>query len=186
MSERKRLIFTAMAIALVGILTGLLLGGALTPSRAAGQLYAEEVTTTTTVTNVGHTHDGYAQQHTHTITTEVTTTETTPHGWFHDLAATIGAGTSPTGSASTPKRAANEVIALGNEFQPYILTVTAGTTVTWNMLDTESHTVTSDDGFFNGRLGIVGDYFSYTFNEPGTFSYTCEPHSDMEGKIIVE
>ncbi len=182
-SERKRLIFTAIAIALVGIVTGLLLGGALTPSRAAGQLYAEEVTTTTTVTNVVHTHDDYHQQHTHTITTEVTTTETTPHGWFHDLATIIASGT--TGSASTPKQAANEVRILGRTYIPGTITVTAGTTVTWTNEDSEDHTVTSDDGIFNDSLSIYRS-FSYTFNEPGTFSYYCEPHPEMLGKVIVE
>jgi plastocyanin len=184
-SERKRLIFTAMAIALVGIVTGLLLGGALTPSRAEGQLYAEEVTTTTTVTSVVHTHDDYPQQHTHIITTEVATTETTPHGYFHDLALTIGAGTSPTGSASTAKLAANEVIIPSRYYLPDPITVTAGTTVTWANVDVEEHSVTSNDNLFNHYL-YTGEAFSYTFNEPGTFNYYCEPHSGMTGTVIVE
>jgi plastocyanin len=182
-SERKRLIFTAMAIALVGIVTGLLLGGALTPSRAEGQLYAEEVTTTTTVITVVHTHDDYPQQHAHTITTEVTTTETTPHGYFHDLATTIASGT--TGSASTPKQAANAVRIIGRHFYPPILTVTAGTTVTWTNDDSEDHTATSDDLLFNHFLAIYKSG-SYTFSEPGTYSYACEPHDEMRGTIIVE
>ncbi len=184
-SERKRLIFTAIAVALMGIVTGLLLGGGLLPSRAEGQLYAEEVTITTTVTDVVHAHDDYPQQHTHTITTEVTTTETTPHGYFHDLAATIGAGTSPTGSASTPKQAANAVRIIGRHFYPPILTVTAGTTVTWTNDDSEDHTATSDDLLFNHFLAIYNSG-SYTFNERGTFNYTCEPHDEMRGSIIVE
>ena len=50
MSERKRLTLTAIAVALVGIVTGLLLGGGLLPSQAAYQIYDERVTTETTET----------------------------------------------------------------------------------------------------------------------------------------
>ena len=181
--KRKRLIFTAMAVALVGIVTGLLLGGALTPSRAAGQLYAEEVTAITTITSVVHTHADYPQQHAHTITTEVTTTETTPHGYFHDLAMTTASGT--TGSASTPKRAANEVIIPSRYYLPDLITVTASTTVTWTNLDVEHHTVTSRDGLFDVVL-LFQEVFSYTFNEPGTFRYYCDFHSEQTGTVIVE
>jgi plastocyanin len=185
MNERKRLIFTAIAIALVGIVTGLLLGGGLLPSRAEGQLYAEKVTTTTTVTDVVHAHDDYPQQHTHTITTEVTTTETTPHGYFHDLATTIASGT--TGSASTPKQAANDVAAWDNYFTPASIIVPVGTTVTWTNVGFELHTVTTYTDLFSLDLAF-GDSLSYTFNEPGTYTYFCIPHEseDMTGKVIVE
>ena len=184
-NERKRLIFTAMTVALVGIVTGLLLGGGLLPSRAEGQLYDEKVTTTTTVTSVVHIHGDYPQQHEHTITTEVTTTETTPHGYFHDFALTIASGT--TGSAATPKRAANEVIIMGRAFNPNPITVTAGTTVTWTNQDPQSHVVTSDDGLFLFELALH-DSFSYTFNEPGTFTYHGRAPGDdlFDGKVIVE
>ena len=87
MSERKGLICTAIAVSLVGIVTGLFLGGGLLPFQAANQLYNESTATSKTVRTVVHSHDGISQ-HEHTIIIVVTTTETTPHGYFHNFAAT--------------------------------------------------------------------------------------------------
>ena len=49
------------------------------------------------------------------------------------------------------------------------------------------HTVTSDDNIFNADLGL-GESYSYTFMEPGTYAYHCIPHEslDMTGVVIVE
>ncbi len=97
------------------------------------------------------------------------------------------------GCASTPSpastQAANEVIILGRAMIPDPITVTAGTTVTWTNMDSEDHIVASDDGLFYVPLGPLGppESFSYTFNERGTFNYTCNYHEDMFGyKVIVE
>jgi plastocyanin len=118
MGKRKRLIFTAIAVALLGIVTGLLPGCTPTP---------------------------------------------------------------------TPTQAANEVIILGRAFIPMTITVTAGTTVTWTNQDPQSHVVTSDDGLFFFELALH-DSFSYTFTEPGTFTYYGVPPGDdlFDAKVIVE
>ena len=112
----------------------------------------------------------------------------------------IVAGLLP-GCASTPTptstQAANEVIILGRAMIPDPITVTAGTTVTWTNMDSEDHIVASVSntggelgGLFNVPLGPLAgppESFSYTFNEPGTFSYRCNFHEDMFGyKVIVE
>jgi plastocyanin len=71
---------------------------------------------------------------------------------------------------------------------PDPITVTAGTTVTWTSEEFDVHNITSDDGLFNRDLAI-GDSFSYTFNEPGTFIYHVTPlNADemFDGKVIVE
>ncbi len=183
MSERKRIAFTAIAVALVGIVTGLLLGGGLLPSQAAYQMYDEKVTTTTTETVVGHSH-GDIPQHTHTITTEITTTETTPHGYFHGLATMTASA--PTASAPTTAPGGSEVLIATRAFSPQSLTVPVGTTVTWTNVDLEDdHSVTSDISLFDADLSF-GNTFSYTFTEPGTYPYHCTPHDDMFGQIIVE
>ncbi len=182
-SERKRLTFTAIAVVLVGIVTGLLLGGALLPSQAAGQQYNERTTTTTTVTNVVHTHDG--SRHTHTTTTVVTTTETTPHYTFHQPTTAI-AQPGTTTTATAPVLAFNEVIIFGRAYMPSSITVPVGTTVTWTNPDAEEHTVTSNIGGLFDNYLLGGDSFSYTFNEPGTFTYSCMPHPEMLGRVIVE
>jgi len=87
-------------------------------------------------------------------------------------------------------------------YDPPIMSVTVGDTVTWYNDDQEGHTVTSGEG--SGRYGWMGnnfgtpdDYFdsgrfmpgeswSYKFEESGTFSYFCTIHPWMEGVVIVE
>lgn len=83
---------------------------------------------------------------------------------------------------------ADEIVAdmSGNAFVPGELTITVGDTVTWTNSDTVPHTVTSDDG---GPLdsGIIdgGGSWSYTFTEPGTYSFYCEVHPSMQGTVTV-
>jgi plastocyanin len=71
------------------------------------------------------------------------------------------------------------------EFQPASLTIPAGATVTWTNVGQRSHTVSADDGSFDsGRLD-PGETFSHTFAEPGTYTYHCGFHPEMQGTIIV-
>jgi len=70
-------------------------------------------------------------------------------------------------------------------YNPSSLTITVGETVTWSNDDALDHTVTSEDMFDSGLLSS-GDTFEYTFDEAGTFDYTCTIHPSMQGTIIVE
>jgi plastocyanin len=71
------------------------------------------------------------------------------------------------------------------EFQPGNLTIPAGATVTWTNAGQRTHTVSADDGSFDsGRLD-PGETFSHTFAEPGTYSYHCGFHPEMQGTITV-
>lgn len=178
-NERKSLIFTAIAVSLVGILTGLFLGGDLLPSQGVPQLYDVRRTTTKTVTTMV---DAEGE---HTITTVVTTTETVPRGYNFPMPMT--AGTTPAATASIPAQGANEVWMVGREFRPFAITVPVGTTVTWTSKSDEFHTITSDTGLFEGSLEY-GQSFSYTFTEPGVFSYHCEieTHAGMAGTVTVQ
>jgi plastocyanin len=76
----------------------------------------------------------------------------------------------------------------GEEFNPAVLTVTAGTIVTWTNSDMEDHTVTSYTSIpsFNGYLNASGGTFSYTFTTSGTYPYYCTIHPYMLGTIIVK
>ena len=169
----------------MGIVTGLFLGGSLLPSQAANQLYDERVTTDTKIAMRGHSHDDLSP-HEHKITTVVTTTETTPHGYFHDLAATMAPGMTPTATTSTsPKLGPNEVWAIRREFLLPTITVTVGTTITWTNKDDEEHTVTFDNGLLNRGLAARDASFNHTFTERGTFTYHCDPHPEMKGTVIV-
>jgi plastocyanin len=70
-------------------------------------------------------------------------------------------------------------------FEPAALTIPAGATVTWTNAGSRPHTVTADDGAFDsGRLD-PGEQFSHTFDQPGTFTYHCGFHPDMQGSIVV-
>jgi len=71
-------------------------------------------------------------------------------------------------------------------FAPNSLTVPARTTVTWTNLDLEPHTVSSDTGLFRSGALDTNDSFSFEFDEPGTYHFTCSIHPQMVGTIVVE
>jgi plastocyanin len=71
-------------------------------------------------------------------------------------------------------------------FSPSDLTVTKGTTVNWNNDDSTPHTVTADDGLFDSGNMDRGRAFSFTFDQTGTFEYSCTIHPNMTGKVTVK
>ncbi len=71
-------------------------------------------------------------------------------------------------------------------YSPATLTISAGETVTWFNADTMIHTVTSGTGLFDSGELRPGGRFSYTFTEPGTYSYFCIPHPWMQGTVVVQ
>lgn len=72
----------------------------------------------------------------------------------------------------------------GFAYEPAYPTLNAGTTVTWTNMDREAHTVTSDGGLFDAEVG-PGQTFSFTFDEPGIYFYSCIPHDWMIAEITV-
>jgi plastocyanin len=98
----------------------------------------------------------------------------------------------------------------GQRFEPEVLTVDAGQTVTFVNESEDAHTVTayeneipetasyfSSGGFVNenearddlaGGLLSEGEKFDVRFEMPGTYQYFCIPHEDsgMTGRIVVE
>jgi plastocyanin len=71
-------------------------------------------------------------------------------------------------------------------FAPMTMKVTPGSTVTWTNLDDEPHTVTSDIGLFRSGAMDTNESFSFKFDKPGTYHYTCSIHPRMVGTILVE
>ncbi len=69
-----------------------------------------------------------------------------------------------------PEPGPNEVWLIGWTYIPDTITVPVGTTVTWNNTTRDYHTVTSDTGLFDGRMGL-GQSFNFTFASPGTYGY---------------
>ncbi|NTV27398.1 MAG: cupredoxin family copper-binding protein, partial [Methanothrix sp.] len=81
---------------------------------------------------------------------------------------------------------ANTVDIKDNSFQPFTLTVPAGTAVTWSNQDSVQHTVSSDkeDLFDSGSLA-PGKKYTFTFSNPGNYKYHCSIHPGMQGLIVV-
>ena len=74
----------------------------------------------------------------------------------------------------------------GQSFSPASFTVKAGTTVTWVNKDGTEHTVTSKgSSLFDSGNVPTGGTFSYTFRQPGTYTYYCTLHPWMTGTIVV-
>ncbi len=71
-------------------------------------------------------------------------------------------------------------------FTPQVITIKAGTSVTWTNKDDVPHTVVSTSKRFASRVLDTDDRFSFTFNEPGTYDYYCSIHPHMTGKVVVQ
>ena len=73
------------------------------------------------------------------------------------------------------------------KFAPGDVSVAAGSEVTWTNDDSAPHTVTFDDDAAESSEELKpGDTFSTTFDEAGSYSYTCAIHPDMTGKVTVQ
>ena len=79
----------------------------------------------------------------------------------------------------------NSVMIKDFAFQPNILVVPVGTTVTWTNQDAVQHEVISDNGTFDSGMMMPSDQYTYKFSQPGNYSYYCKIHSYMFGMIQV-
>jgi len=70
-------------------------------------------------------------------------------------------------------------------FAPGVLTVAAGTRVTWTNRDDMPHTVTSTKKAFASPALDTGEKFTHSFTTPGEYSYYCTIHPSMTGKVMV-
>jgi plastocyanin len=78
---------------------------------------------------------------------------------------------------------------------PNVLTIKAGTTVTWANIEGggEYLSVISDDGLFHGDIiaspmgfGVPGEQnFSYLFAYPGTFGYSIDPLNATDAGVVI-
>jgi plastocyanin len=110
----------------------------------------------------------------------------------------LSANSIPTGNQTA--NSGNEVIISPGSssptnakfFDPLILNVPVGTTVTWKNLDSTLHTVTSGSAE-SGKSGTIfdssyltgGKTFQHTFSSAGTFDYFCTLHPYMKGQVVV-
>jgi len=87
-------------------------------------------------------------------------------------------------------------------YDPPVISINIGDTITWINNDKEGHTVTSGhssgrfgwmnkdfgtpDGLFNSDRFMPNESWSYTFEKSGSFSYYCTIHPWMDGIVIVK
>jgi len=76
-------------------------------------------------------------------------------------------------------------LAKSYRFDPGVITINAGTSVTWTNNDNFTHSVRLLD---NGEVQMMkpGESVSLTFATPGLFRYDCSLHPrDMHGSVLV-
>jgi plastocyanin len=94
------------------------------------------------------------------------------------------AASSPSAAEGTDP--ATRILVKDFMFQPASLTVKAGSTVIWANMDDEPHTVVSDTGLFRSGAMDTNESFSFKFDKPGTYHFTCSIHPRMVGTIVVQ
>jgi len=89
-----------------------------------------------------------------------------------------------------------------NWYEPPVVSIQKGDSVTWINSDREGHTITSGqgpgrfgwmgadkfgeaDGFFESGRFMESESWSYTFDQTGLFNYFCTIHPWMEGLVFV-
>ena len=100
------------------------------------------------------------------------------------LSVTVLKGQSTIAAASS--NSASEVKIDNFVFSPGVITVKAGTQVTWINKDDIPHTVDSTDGKFKSAAMDTDEKFQFRFTEPGEYPFCCRMHPKMTGKIIVQ
>jgi plastocyanin len=97
-------------------------------------------------------------------------------------------------AAGTKVSIVEEASEMGDQaYNPNPVKVKSGDTVAWTNNDSQIHTVTSGIDSSDPNMGKVFDSsmlsqnqtFSYKFTNAGEFSYFCELHPTMVGKVVV-
>jgi plastocyanin len=100
-------------------------------------------------------------------------------------AAVFAAGCGGSGESSEPVATTEVQMVKSYRFDPKVIEIKAGDTVTWTNEDNFTHTV-EVDGQEDHKVE-QGESFSITFDKPGTYHYVCTLHSkDMDGEVIVK
>ena len=90
------------------------------------------------------------------------------------------------GASSAEPADSTKILVKDFMFAPTPLTIKAGSTVTWTNMDDEPHTVVSDTGVFKSGGMDTNESFSFKFDKPGTYHFTCSIHPRMVGTIVVQ
>ena len=97
----------------------------------------------------------------------------------------LAAGCASSSQGSEPVAATEVEMVKSYRFEPKVIEVEAGDTVTWTNDDNFTHTV-QVDGQEDHKVG-KGESVEISFDKAGTYDYVCTLHSqDMDGTVIVE
>ena len=92
-----------------------------------------------------------------------------------------------TSNTTNSKNTSYSTIMIQNfAFTPDTITVKAGTNVTWINQDSAVHDVTSDSGTFKSPDLNKDDKYTHNFTKTGEYTYYCDEHPNMTGKVIVQ
>ncbi len=84
-----------------------------------------------------------------------------------------------------PAPVTNTINVVDYTFSSPTITVTAGTTVTWNSKDVVIHTVTAKDFSFGSGALRPQASFRHVFEKAGIYAYICAIHPTMQGTVVV-
>lgn len=90
-------------------------------------------------------------------------------------------------ASATGANAAGDLVTIrGFAYDPAILTVKVGDSVTFVNEDSAPHTATATNGAFDTGNLRRNDQSTLTFTSPGVFDYFCVIHPNMRAQIVVE
>ncbi|MGC1176472.1 MAG: plastocyanin/azurin family copper-binding protein [Candidatus Saccharimonadales bacterium] len=99
------------------------------------------------------------------------------------------ATTTTATSADTSSAVATNAVNISNYmFDPMVIKVKVGTTVTWTNKDSVHHSVTADTTSSdapNSSLFGQNETYRFTFKKAGTYTFHCIPHPYMHGTVVV-
>jgi plastocyanin len=90
-------------------------------------------------------------------------------------------GTAP----QAPAASSASVDVLADSFDPEVVTVKVGGTVTWTNTDTRKHLIAGPKRLFSETVA-AGDDYSFTFEEAGEYEITDLIAPIFRGKVVVE
>jgi plastocyanin len=88
--------------------------------------------------------------------------------------------------AASPSPPQTPIVTIENfTFKPSLLTVHAGTRVTFKNADDIPHSVVLTDGSFHSRALDTDESVTVPFPRPGEYAYFCGLHPHMQGTVKV-
>ena len=101
------------------------------------------------------------------------------------LAVLVAAGCGGAGEDDEPVAATEVRMAKSYRFDPKVIQIQAGQTVTWTNEDNFTHTV-QVEGQEDHEVER-GESVEIKFDAPGTYDYVCTLHrQDMDGTVVVQ